>query len=766
MAKEAQRYLEVEPWGITEKGFHPERSRVSESLFSVGNEFMGVRGYFEEGYSGDSLQGSYFNGIFEDEQVQYPQQTFKGFTPRMHYLINSVDWLYTRIFLDEEQLDLAKSEFKDFSRSLDFRTGIMSRSFIWSTKSGKELQLTFERFTSLAKPNFGGQRIALKALNFSGSVEIILGQDFGTLHEQRERNMWPRVEDMSTPEITALLGQTQNSGHRVFSSSRIQTEIDFVAVSFSEDKAYGRKLKFDLPEGKLVTIDRIAFNLTEKNADLADLGIANSAFAQLKEAKEETYDSLIAETAAFWANMWQDMDISIDGDPENEQGLRYCVFQLLQAFHGFDPSLNVSAKGLTGEAYWGVAWWDTETYCLPFYLFNKPEAAKNLLLYRYSTLQQACDRAKEVDCEGARYPMCTIDGTESCAVWQHGDREIHVSAAVYYGIDHYVSVSGDKDFLYAEGVEMLLQVCRFYASRGQWSQKNGEFGYWCVMGPDEFHMNINNNCYTNFMAKCGFEYTLEVIKEMQEQCPEKLDALKDKIGLRDNEFEQWGEMAAKMRVLKDEETGIYEQHDGYFDLPHLDCRAIPPTDFPLYHNWAYYRIFRWDMIKQPDVLLMQFLQDRMFTSESRKVNYDYYEPRCSHESSLSPSIHSILAAELGMPQEAFDFWQHAARLDLDDYNRNTCEGLHTTSMAAAWMNFIYGFGGLRSDGGQLRLAPSIPDAWNSFSFKLNYRDSILQITIDKKNVKLQVVRGEPIELTVYGQPVAVGNEIKEIRIKV
>lgn len=206
MSKVAQKYLEVEPWSITEKGFHKDRSRVSESLFSISNEFMGIRGSFEEGYSGDHLQGSYFNGIFEEEQVEYPQQTFKGFTPRMHYIINSVDWLYSRIFLDDEKLDLAEVEFKDFSRTLDFKTGIMSRSFIWITKSGKELKLTFERFTSMAKPNIGAQRIKFQPLNFSGQIEVVMGLDFGTLHEQHKRNMWPKVSDISTQKITALLG--------------------------------------------------------------------------------------------------------------------------------------------------------------------------------------------------------------------------------------------------------------------------------------------------------------------------------------------------------------------------------------------------------------------------------------------------------------------------------------------------------------------------------------------------------------------------------
>ena len=359
----------------------------------------------------------------------------------------------------------------------------------------------------------------------------------------------------------------------------------------------------------------------------------------------------MAAHAAYWERVWRTIDVRIEGDAENEQGIRYCIFQLHQTYHGVDPSLNVSAKGLTGESYWGATWWDTETYCLPFYIFNNPQAARNLLGYRHATLNGGAQRARQLDCRGARYPMATIDGSEIVGVWQHGDLEIHVSAAVAYGIWHYAHVTGDKEFLYGRGVEMLLEIARYYASRGQYSPATGEFGFWFVMGADEFHMGVHNNTYTNVMAKKCFQWALETAAEMRKQAPEQLRRVFKKIKLREAELRDWRRKARDMRVLQDPRTGLIEQHDGYFDMPRLPLAKVPPTDFPLYHHWAYVRIFRWDMTKQPDVLLLPFFFSREYSEKAKRVNFEYYEPRCSHESSLSPGIHSILAAELGIARE-------------------------------------------------------------------------------------------------------------------
>jgi maltose phosphorylase len=289
------------------------------------------------------------------------------------------------------------------------------------------------------------------------------------------------------------------------------------------------------------------------------------------------------------------------------------------------------------------------------------------------------------------------------------------------------------------------------ASRGQWGQKTGKFGFFAVMGPDEFQMMVNNNCYTNIMGKKTFEYTLKVINEMKINAPGQLSGISEKLGLKSGELECWRQMAENMFIPFDNATGIYEQHDGFFNLPHIDIHSIPVTDFPLYHSWSYDRIYRNDMIKQPDVLMFMFLYNQEFSPETKKVNYNYYEPRCIHESSLSPSIHSILATELGKKEQAYDFFKFSTRLDLDNYNRNTAEGLHLTSIAAAWMNIVYGFGGMRSDGEVLAFNPSIPEQWNEFGFKLVYHDSILNVKIDSGHAEFKILKGSNQTIRVYGK---------------
>lgn len=750
MAKVPQRYLDVDPWIVRETGFHPERELVSESIFSLGNEFMGVRGYFEEGYSGATILGSFFNGIFEDKPIVQPV-AFKGMSKRSHFLLNSVDWLYTRIRVGREKLDLATSKFTDFERSLDLRTGVLVRSFVWQVDARRHLRVRFERFTSMDNAHLGAQRIVLEALDFAGPVEVRMGLDFSpTQYIHDKVHMWPTIAKRAAGKSLGILGQTRITRHRVLAALQLRTPADAVVHPIDLPLLTGRRMTLRLKRGQPATFDRLVSTITEKDPKVPDSRLWKRLFDETRKAGKLSYETALAKHSAYWEHQWSRLDVTIDGDPENQQGVRFGIFNLHQTYHGVDPELNVSAKGLTGEFYEGHTWWDTETYCLPFYLFNNPAAARNLLGYRFRRLPQACERARQKDCEGARYPMDSIDGTESCRAWQHGDLEIHVSAAVAFGVWHYVNVTQDKDFLHTEGIEMLLQISRYYASRGQWSPLTGEFGFWCVMGADEFHMMVHNNTYTNVMAKKGFEYTLRVLAEMKRQAPERLAKVIKRVGLRDEEPGNWRRMAAKMRVSRDAKTGVYEQHDGFFDMPHIDVDSIPPTDFPLYHNWAYFRIFRWDMIKQPDVLLLHFLYSGDYGLEDKRVNFEYYEPRCSHESSLSPGIHSILAAELGKHDMAYQYWGHAARLDLDDYNRNTYEGLHTTSMAAAWMNVVYGFGGMRTDGPLLAFAPTIPKPWKAFSFRVLHGGATLEVQVNKREAHFRVTEGKAFSITVYG----------------
>jgi maltose phosphorylase len=335
--------------------------------------------------------------------------------------------------------------------------------------------------------------------------------------------------------------------------------------------------------------------------------------------------------------------------------------------------------------------------------------------------------------------------------WQHGDLEIHVSVAVAYGIWHYVKLTNDKQFLYNEGIEMLLQICRYYSSRGQWGQKTGDFGFFGVMGPDEFAMMVHNNYYTNAMVKKCFEFTLQVVDMMRKDNQQNLVVVEQKVKLKTGEYADWAKKAEKMRINLDPETGIYEQYDGYFNTPHVDVSKIPDSEFPLYKNWAYVRIFRNDMLKQPDVLLMHLFYSNDYTLENKRVNFEFYEKRCSHESSLSPAIHSILASELGMNEKAYSYARYASRLDLDNYNNNTHEGIHNTSMAAAWMNIVYGFAGLRTDGNLLTFNPTLPREWDRYAFKLNYMGRIIDIIISKENLQISLEKGSSLAILIYGE---------------
>jgi len=512
MPKVAQRYLDVDPWVIRQRGLHPNRARVSEAIFALGNEYMGVRGYFDEGYGGDSLVGSFFNGVYE--HIPGPEPMFRGIVTDQTFLANSVDWLHTRISLGRETLDLATSKISGFVRTLDMRTGLMTREFVWNA-GGKKLHVTFQRFVSMADPHAAGQRITLEPLNFSGSVKLRVGMDFSNEHEEGDRGtLWRLISSGRKGEVVAGMGKLPGSGFRVFTSYRLECSQPIEPKPADDDGVVGDELTLKLRQGRPTTLDRLFCHYKEKSNRKTDAAVWQRGMDLAAKRAKLAYDEAAEKSVAYWLDVWGSLDVTIEGDPANQQGIRFCIFNMHQTYHGVDPANNVTAKGLTGENYWGVAWWDTETYCLPFYLFNNPRAAKNLLAYRYRTLGGAIRRARQLDFRGARYPMCTIDGDEVCGVWQHGDLEIHVSAAVAYGIRQYDRLIGDKEFLYSKGVEMLLQISRYYASRGEWSPLTREFGFWRVMGADEFHMMAHNNCYKNVMAAKAMQYTLDVMAEM------------------------------------------------------------------------------------------------------------------------------------------------------------------------------------------------------------------------------------------------------------
>lgn len=757
MAKVADSYFKTDPWKVVEEGFNPEYGLVSESVFALGNEYMGVRGYFEEGYGGPRLLGSYFNGVYERQNAQ--AQGYKGIAKNTEFMVNSLDWLYLTISAEDEALDLANVAFSDFKRVLDLKTGLLTREFIWKTGAG-EIAVRLERLVSMVHNEIGAQRLVLTSKGFAGNMTICAGLDFATTHGGEKKELWDCTERKAEEDCCYISGRTKTTDMLVEGYAVMQGSLPLKAVitPVSEEKKVYIQYEVTLKCEEEVSLEKCVYNetpMSRKESKTAD---------KTALLRSTSFEKLYGENRDWWQKTWEKSDIEILGDEENQQGIRFCIFQMYQTYHGAVRGTNIGAKGLTGEAYNGNAFWDTETYCLPFYLFHDKEAAKNLLFFRYATLEEAKKRAKDLDCKGAFYPIATISGRECCNLWQHASLQLQASTAVAYAIWMYEKILKDTSFTEEFGLTMLIEICRMLATRGDYNADHTRYGYYGVMGPDEFQMMVNNNCYTNYMGQFTFRYTLSVIDRMKKETPKLFAKTAEETGLLEEEYTDWKEKADAMFIPFDEKRGIFEQHQGYFDLPHIDVDAIPVEEFPLYHNWTYDRIYRNDMIKQPDVLMFMLMFNSKFPMELLKKNYEFYEPRCIHESSLSPSVHSILATQLNKPVEAYEFFKFATRMDLDNYNRNSGEGLHTTSIAAAWMNIVYGFGGLRSDGEQFSLSPAIPKEWAGYRFHIVYDESVLCVEVQKEKVLLKTVDGGTVRLMIYGREVEISGEEKEFKI--
>ncbi len=754
MAKIADIYFQCLPWQVKELGFDPVYSRVSESIFSLANEHMGVRGYFEEGTSASSLMGSYLGGIYELDGEDTPGG-YKGIVKQTHYMVCAPDFLYSPIEISGCKLDVMTCAIADFERTLDLKSGLLSRSFVWELPGGNRVSVQFERLFCMDDPHGAGQRITLTALDAPASASLVLGVNGHVMHQNTGRCDWQDRGGLTDGLSAAHLYETKTTGQKALYGFTLLLPEGDVVTHLEKPLFSGFEVVCSLIPGVPYVIEKRVWvdSIRQGDAAPSDASLLEKAVA--RAGKVPSFDAMLDSNTEHYAKLWRTADVQLDGDPLNQQGIRYCIFQLHQTYRGFDGRNNIGAKGLTGEAYNGHAFWDTETYCLPYYLLNDMQAARNLLLYRYHTLPQAKERAAQLDCKGACYPIATLNGKEACTLWQHASLQMQPSTAVAYGIWNYHHLSKDDAFLFREGVEMLVEISRYCASRGGWNQDRTAFGYYGVMGPDEFHLMVHHNYYTNFMGKKTMEFTLQTLGRMEAEAPDAFAALAGKLSITEEEREYWA-ACSKAMLLKQDDNLVFEQHEGFFTLPHLDIHSIPPTDFPLYHHWSYDRIYRTDMIKQPDVLMAMFLYPGDYTLCEKAANYDYYEPRCIHESSLSPSIHSIIASELKRHEEAFRFFGFAARLDLDNYNCNTAEGLHLTSIAAAWVTIVFGFGGLRTDGPVPSLSPSIPAVWEGYHFNFTVHESTLRADITKETVALSLIQGGPAQLIVYGQEVTVG----------
>lgn len=755
-------YIKHHPWQIIEEGFDPHLNRVSESLFSIGNGRMGQRANFEETYSGETHQGSYVAGVY------YPDKTRvgwwkNGYPEYFAKVLNAPSWIGIRVRIGKIDLDLAECKVKDFRRVLDMKQGILHRSCTVTLSDGRKLSIDSKRFCSMADGEAGVIRYSITPLNFSSSAVVTLSVDADVVNKDSnyDEKFWNEVSKEAKNGYALVTSETKKTLFHVCTGMRYAItsggKIVKGKVKATRKENYADNVvSLNLKKGVETVVYKYAVILSSENHPKKKL--IGDAKKKLKEIHNTGFEKLLTDHAAVWAHKWHECDITIDGDIAAQQGIRFNIFQLMQTYTGEDERLNIGPKGFTGEKYGGSTYWDTEAYCLPFYLgTSNPKVARNLLIYRYKHLQKAIENAQKLGfTDGAAlYPMVTMNGEECHNEWEITFEEIHRNGAIAFAIYDYIRYTGDEGYLAEYGLEVLIGIARFWSQRITFSKEKQKYVMLGVTGPNEYENNSNNNWYTNYIARWTMEYAQYALEFVKKKNSLRYDQVLKKTKFSEGkEVARWQDICDKMYFPTDKTRGVFLQQDGLLDKELMPVKDLRPEDRPLNQKWSWDRILRSCFIKQADVLQGIYLFEDDFPQEVIKANFDFYEPMTVHESSLSPCVHVILASKLGYKEKAYEMYLRTARLDLDDYNNDTEDGCHITSMAGTWMSLVKGFGGMRVRDNKLFFTPYIPDQWNSYSFRIEFRGRVVKIKVTKERVETSLESGAPLEIVLNDKPVS------------
>lgn len=754
------------PWKIIEEGWLPEKVESSESIFSLGNGAMGQRANFEEDYSGASFQGSYVGGVY------YPDKTKvgwwkNGYPEYFAKVLNAPNWIGIHITIEGEYFDLAKAkEIKNYRRELDMQTGLYFRGFTAVLDNRLEITVNSKRFLSLARPELGVIDYSIKA-NKDIQIGIIPYLDAGISNQDSnwDDHFWAVDQAWAKGNQAYIEAHTLKTNFSVgtFMEATVWENNQAIAAqkTITKDKKVSVSFDHQLAAGNTLRIAKLGGYISSRNHPKEAL--EQQALRVLSEAKKHSFDALYQEQKAAWKEVWKSGDIAIEGDVKAQQAIRFNIFQLNQTYTGEDAGLNIGPKGFTGEKYGGSTYWDTEAYCIPFYMATKNQkVARNLLTYRYLQLDRAIENAEKLGFKkgAALYPMVTMNGEECHNEWEITFEEIHRNSAIAFAIFNYTRYTGDHSYIPEMGLEVLIGIARFWAQRASYSSAKQQYVILGVTGPNEYENNVNNNWYTNYSAQWCLNYTLKVIEELRDNSPEEAARIEAKTAFETTELEQWKITAALMYLPEDKNLNVVLQQDGFLDKEMIKVADLDPKERPINQHWSWDRILRSPYIKQADVLQGMYFFEDQFEEDTLRRNFNFYEPFTVHESSLSPCVHSILAAKLGKQDQAYAFYLRTARLDLDDYNAEVEEGLHITSMAGTWMSIVEGFAGMRVKENMLSFRPALPKAWEKIAFKINFRNRIYTISIGQGEFQCQVEGEEETTLQLNGNKQVFQQEIR------
>ena len=712
-------------WTISENVFDPRRLHHHETIFTIGNGYLATRGAFEEGYAGDR-RATFIHGVFDAAPIVVTE------------LANAPDWLPLTVHLDGERFGLDRGTLEAFDHTLDLRSGVLTRTVRWRSPAGQGLRLTFERFASLARPHQLLLRCRLAAES-AGRLEVRAALN-GHMHNDGLLH-WEHVDQGSAPDGAVYLhNRTRTSGHHAALAMRwVTTAGHERAREFWDVEDHPTlSVTLDAAAGEEIVLDKFVAVFTSR--DVAAERVVAEALGEVRAVRD--WDTALAANQAAWQVEWERTDVEIEGDDEAQVAVRFNLFQMLIAAPRHDDRVNIGAKTLSGFGYRGHAFWDTEIFMLPLFTYTAPHIARNLLNYRYRHLPAAREKARANGFEGAQFAWESADtGEEVTPTWvpHFGDRkqlvriwtgdiEIHISADIAYAARQYWQATGDDAWFIAQGAELILDTARFWASRAEWDAAAARYEYNDVIGPDEYHDHVDNNAFTNRMAQWNLQTALEVLTWLRDHAPEKAAELTRRLDLTPERLAQWDDVVTKVYLPVSPE-GLWEQFEGYYERQAVDLAALEPRTKSVQELFGIEGANATQVLKQPDVLMLQYLLHEHFSEAEVRLNYAFYTPRTDHTygSSLGPSIQAIMACGVGQPDEAYEHFIRAARADLRDVRGNAGDGIHAASAGGSWQAVVFGFGGLRVTPQGWTTRPCLPSHWRRLAFRFLHRGQPVKV---------------------------------------
>ena len=742
-----------DPWKVVETAFSVETMAQMESIFALANGYIGLRGSFEEGlFSWNN--GVYLNGFYEERLIMYGEKAY-GFPEHGQTMLNVADASRIVFRIDGETLNLLEGNLSGYRRELDLREGVLRRSFNWTSPKGHTLSFSFERLVSLVRRRVMALKMQVRLEEGEAEVEILSSLD-GTTINRTEGND-PRVGSTLHEGALAYVDKEAHENFLLIKGRTKTSALSFTAAAEHSIEGLKERRMEPLENireiglrfcGRMTAGEKLLVHKIAAYAHCPSAGeekLREELKEDLRRAKEDGYLVLRAEQAGYLCEYWERADIEIGGDVSLQQGIRFNIFHLLQSV-GKDGRTSIAAKGLTGEGYEGHFFWDTEIYVLPFFIYTYPAIARKLLEYRYHILPQARERAKELSQQGALYPWRTINGKEASAYYPAGTAQYHIDADIAYGVKKYLRATGDETFI-AQAAEILIETARMWYDLGWFNERRG--GAFCidgVTGPDEYTALVNNNYYTNIMARDNLLFAEEMVRSYEEKDPQGFAELSKRLAFDREESRRWRRAAEAMCLPRDEELGIHSQDDSFLDKEGWPIESIPLEKRPLLLHYHPLVIYRRQVIKQADIVLALFLQGDKFAAAEKKRNFDYYDRITTGDSSLSACVQSIIASEIGYEELASTYFCRTDRIDLDDVNGNVRDGLHTAAMAGTWAAIVHGFAGMRDYDGILRFRPHLPRRWDRLSFSVCTAGCVVKVTMTHNEVAYALKEGEALEI--------------------